>query len=208
MLLSLVDVFRCPADHEDTALVLSVDAWHGQRIDRGLLGCPVCHARYAIENGAVDFRSQRGAPASAVVADALSPDEVDRVQALLNLAEPGGVVLLSGRYAAAGPALAERIEIVCLLIGATGESERCVGVLLDDRLPIAAGSLRAAALEAPGPALIQQVVRSIRGGGRLLLDGPLALPVGVRELATDDRSWLGQVLEQPAVISLKRPVRS
>lgn len=204
MLLSLVDVFRCPADHEEAALVLSVDRWSGQRIDRGVLGCPVCHARYAIANGAIDFRSQPDAPPPAVVVDSATPDEVDRVQALLNLAEPGGVVLLAGRYAAAGPALAERIEITCLLVGATCESTNCVGVFVGDRLPLAAGSVRAGAVEASSPAIIPQMVRAIRGGGRLLLDASSPPPAGLVELAADGRSWLGQVLEQPAVIPLKR----
>jgi uncharacterized protein YbaR (Trm112 family) len=205
VLLSLADVFRCPAIHEESALVLSVDAWRGQRVERGVLGCPQCGSRYPIAGGAIDFRSVPDIPISSVV-DSGSTDEVDRVQALLNLADPGGVILLSGRYVALGSALTRRIETTCLLIGATSETENCVGMMVGDRLPLAAGSLRAAAVDAPSSSLVPELVRAIRGAGRLLLDG-VPLPAGVNELARDGRSSLGQVPESTPVVPLRRPGR-
>lgn len=204
MLLALADIFRCPADHEETSLVLSVDAWLGQRVERGVLGCPRCRSRYPIASGSIDFRSVRDIPIP-LLTDSSASDEVDRVQALLNLADPGGVILLTGRYAALGAELARRIEITCLLIGATSESESCVGMMVDGRLPLAAGSLRAAAAEAPLQAL-PELVRAIRGAGRLLLDGE-PLPTGVHQLASDERSALGEVLASAQVIPLRRPGR-
>jgi uncharacterized protein YbaR (Trm112 family) len=206
MLLSLADIFRCPADHEETPLVLSVDAWHGQRVERGILGCPQCQSRYPIASGSIDFRTVRDSPI-ALVTDSGPNDEVDRVQALLNLADPGGVVLLAGRYAALAAALSRRLEITCLLIGARSESESCVGMMLDDRLPLTAGSLRAAAADAPAPALLPEMVRAIRGGGRLLIDRT-PLPAGVHQLARDETSSLGEVLAPTQVIPLRRPARS
>jgi uncharacterized protein YbaR (Trm112 family) len=121
MLLSLADIFRCPADHEETSLVLSVDAWRGQRVERGVLGCPHCRSRYPIASGAIDFRSVRDIPIP-LVTDSSANDEVDRVQALLNLADPGGVILLAGRYAALGTSLARLIAGRCRRSSAPGPS--------------------------------------------------------------------------------------
>ena len=95
MLLSLVDSLRCPAGHEGTSLVLSVESWSGKRVSEGLLGCPLCHARYPIRQGAVDFTG-----GSSDVRHMVSDASVDvmRLAAQLQLNEPGGIVLLTGRY--------------------------------------------------------------------------------------------------------------
>src|SRR4029434_6055806 len=102
MLLSLVDSLRCPGPHEASSLVLSVEQWTEQRIAEGVLGCPMCHARYPIHRGVADFSKGVGV--------VRPPDEQPRADAMrlaaqLALADGGGVVLLTGRYAAAHEAL-------------------------------------------------------------------------------------------------------
>jgi uncharacterized protein YbaR (Trm112 family) len=206
VLLSLADDFRCPADHEESPLVLSVDAWRGARVERGVLGCPVCKARYPIANAVVDFRADRAHADVAVADDRPMPDESARVQALLNLSEPGGVLLLSGRYTALGATLADQLDLICLLIGASSTNEHCVGLMLGDRVPLATGSLRGAAIDdaASHSALVLEVTRTIRSGGRLLTSLGAEPPDGLRVLARGDGEWVGEVEGRPAVISLRR----
>ena len=44
----MVDTLRCLSVHEESWLVAAADETEGRHIMRGLLGCPVCHARYPI----------------------------------------------------------------------------------------------------------------------------------------------------------------
>ena len=205
MLLSLVDILRCPADHEETALVLSVDAWRGQRVDRGLLGCPFCRARYPIGDGVIDFRTGGGEPA--VVPEPVTPDEIARVRALLNLGDPGGVVLLSGRYAGAAESLSDEVDVTCLVVDGASRGEKCVGIMVGDRIPVADHSLRAAASDTTRqtPAFISELVRVVRARGRLLCDAGSEPSEGIAVLARDEQVWVGEVLDQPQVIPLRRP---
>ena len=205
MLLTLADVFRCPADHEETSLVLSVEAWRGQRVDRGLLGCPFCHARYPITDGVIDFRADRSTvPTSAP--EPAPPEEAERVQALLNLSEPGGVILLAGRYAAVATTLAEHVDTLCLVEGFHGREETCVGVLLGERVPVATGALRAAGGEdgLRTTHFLSELARTVQADGRVLWTGALPPPDNVELLAQGDGEWVGRVKEAPAVISLQR----
>ncbi|MGH9203351.1 MAG: Trm112 family protein, partial [Vicinamibacterales bacterium] len=119
MLLSLVDALRCPADHEESPLVLSADAWRGARILSGTLGCPVCHARYAIRDGGVDFTGSDRSH------EAYAPDEPGtfdstRLAAQLDLSEPGGIILLTGRYATRVEDLSALVDAVYVLVDSGG----------------------------------------------------------------------------------------
>ena len=84
----------------------------------GLLGCPACHARYPIADGVVDFAG--GTPGPRPPDESL-PSEPVRLAAQLGLAEPGGVVLLTGRYAFLADGLRELVEVTCLVADVVGE---------------------------------------------------------------------------------------
>lgn len=184
MLLSLVDIVRCPEPHQESTLVLSVEAWQGQRVWAGTLGCPVCHARFVIHDGVVHF----GGPVSETPGELVGEVDAFRIAAQLGLSEPGGVVLLTGRYARAHRQLIEAAEITCILVDAE-HAQSPLAVNFDGvrRFPLADGTLRGAAVD-PGRAtdfMLAEAVRCLRPRARLLAPASGALPVGSRPVAED-----------------------
>lgn len=206
MLLSLVDSLRCPADHEESPLVLSADAWRGTRISTGTLGCPVCHARYAIREGRVDFAG------GATVDEARVPDQPSgldpiRLAAQLNLAEPGGIILLTGRYAAGVWDLAALVDAIYVLVDSGGAvPDAAVSIELAGRIPFANGSFRGAAVDQgrATPEFLAEVARTVRFGGRVIAPVTLQLVDGLLLLAQDEQEWVAEVESTPPVVTLLR----
>lgn len=197
MLLTLVDSLRCPAPHEETSLVLSVEAWVGTRVAEGLLGCPVCHARYPIQRGTAYFTSRPVTVRHEAVADL--PDAA-RLAAQLGLMEPGGVILLAGWYSAVHDALASLVDVTCLLIDAPESlAPNAANLMVADRLPLVDGVLRGAAVEGQGARLIADVERCVRPSGRIVAPVSTPRPSITRIVAEDDREWVGEVMTQPAI---------
>lgn len=207
MLLSLVDAFRCPAVHEESPLVLSVDAWSGHRIRDGVLGCPVCRARYPIRAGHVDFAGH-----SAVRQEGAGPPaDPTRLAAQLALIEPGGIVLLTGRYAEAHAALAAMSEVTFLLVNsAVPPAPSAATMTVQSRLPLAEGTLRGAALDSPGisAAFLPELARWIRPGGRVVATSGSPLPDGIRLLAEDSAEWVGELAYAGPTVALRRAARA
>jgi uncharacterized protein YbaR (Trm112 family) len=207
VLLSLVDSLRCPAGHQEAALVLSAESWNGARVATGLLGCPTCHARYPIRDGVVDFTGGQAGPRP--------PDESletgpTRLAAQLGLAEPGGVVLLTGRYASLADGLVALVDVTCVAIDAVSHvSPAAIAFRLLDALPLRDAALRAAAIDDPRttPALLAEVMRCVKERGRLVAPSHAPLPVGVRMVARDEREWVGDVEAAHPVIPLRRGSR-
>lgn len=205
MLLSLVDAFRCPAGHEETTLVLSVESWSGQRVSEGLLGCPVCHARYPIHHGVADFTGgamdvRRAAPGS--------PPDAMRLAAQLSLTEPGGIILLAGRPVASAEGLAAIADVTCLVVSAAPLlSPAVVTIDVGDRLPLADRALRGAAVDEQhsSQGFLDEVARCVRGRGRIVAPAQSPLPPGTLIIARDEREWVGEVEAFTQPIPLRRP---
>ena len=204
MLLSLVDSLRCPAGHEETSLVLSVESWSGHRVSEGLLGCPACHARYPIHQGAVDFTAgggfvRRDGPGA--------PPDATRLAAQLSLEEPGGIVLLVGRHAAGADLLVEFCDVTCLLLDAPlTASAGAVNLEVADRLPLGDRVLKGAAVDgsrASGP-FLAEIARCVRPLGRLVGPAQVASPPGCRVIARDDEEWVAEVEEFTPRVPLRR----
>ncbi len=210
VLLSLVDSLRCPADHKPSTLVLSAEQWAEGRVSSGFLGCPVCHARYAIRDGVADFTrgvaSAANTPSGAVnAADGL------RLAAQLDLSDGGGLVLLAGSYADHAPALDAIAHVTCVLLDAgfaIPASMQAVGIRLLDRIPLVDGSLRAAAVDESGANLsfLAEVSRCVRDGGRVVAPVNSPMPRNVRLLARDEREWVGQIERLPSLVTPQRRV--
>ena len=188
--------------------MLSADAWSGARITRGVLGCPVCHARYPITDGVVDFT---GRGSHAPPQDGVSDEgDVMRLLAQLALGEPGGVVLLTGRYARRVAELVALVDVTFILVDAPDEPELNVATfVMSERVPLADGSLRAAAVDWDRAATpyLADVVRCLRSGSRVVAPVPATPPPGVRILARDEREWVGEVETSVPVTPLRRVVR-
>ena len=204
-MLALVDILRCPANHAESALVLSANRWSDSLVSDGQLGCPVCHARYDIHDGVIAFAND-GAPTAPTVTSN-DPGDPLRLAAQMGLMEGGGYVLLAGAYAAQAAALAELVDVTCLTIDSPALSDHgSIAIQVADRLPLADGVLRAAAITGKwtSPQLIGEVVRTVRAAGRVIAPSDTVLPHGVRDLAQDDVERVAEVLGTPSVLALRR----
>ena len=153
----------------------------GRDIVEGQLGCPVCEAIYPIPGGAVLFT-----PATAPEQRAEGED-VLRTAALLNLADPGGVVVLVGAWSVYARPLANVVDAHVLVIDPSDRVEGVSAIYAGGAIPLAAGSVRAVATDSP-----EAVVQTLRPGGRILSPAAVGVPPGVRELARDQQHWVGE----------------
>jgi uncharacterized protein YbaR (Trm112 family) len=192
----LVSALRCPAAHEETWLVAASERTVGRSILEGVLGCPVCHAEYRIHDGVAEFAATAG-NAGASTAPAADEEEVVRLAALLDLASPGGLVILGGEWDGCADALGAITDARLLLVNPTrhaGPSEPRSAIRVGDVLPVAPAACRAIALDADTATvpLLASAVRALRPGGRLAAPAACPMPDGVVELARDDRHWVAE----------------
>lgn len=202
MRVEIIELLRCPAAHEPTALVTVANERRGDRLIDGMLGCVVCGAEYALRDGVV------------LLGGAVAPSgiEVDasRTAALLGLLEPGVRVVLCGAYAGVASSLAQDVGAVCITVNASvavqgGADADHLVVGAASRIPLADGSIGALAVDAANEALLADAARVVRRGGRVLAPAHAPIPEGCLELARDDREWVAEV---PAAMSVPIVLRS
>lgn len=228
MRLELAERLRCPGAHAPTPLIVVAE----RAVDRDLvaarLGCPVCHLEARIVDGDVRFAAvpdDRPVARDEPGADRLAgpPADLERVIALLGLAEPGGSVLLTGRYALLAGALASAVDVSVVLMHAAaggarvGEpavaepavAEPAVAAVhgVPGSVPFTDGTFRAVALDADLPAsFVADAVRATAMGGRVLAQAGVAAPSGLKELARDDTEWVAARESGGAIVQLKRRI--
>lgn len=192
------------------------DRMRGRDVVDGTLGCPVCKAEYRIRDGVARFDAPRTEPshagdqsdasprddvavaAVAAIARAAGMPPAMYLAALLDLAEPGGVVLLEGSWCRLAPALEALRDARLLLLDPPADADAAVArsvIRGGGTLPVAASSLRAAALAsrgAAGAALLPRLAGALSARGRLVAAAELTLPAGVRELARDSACWVAE----------------
>lgn len=206
MFIELVDSLRCVQPHEDTWLVATFDRMENRRVVEGALGCPTCRASYPIRAGVVWLGA---VPAQATPADdppAAHPvaDEAMRLAALLDLREPGMRALLAGAHGAVAHALVGATQAELLVIDPPASVTPGDGVSIvrtGGRLPLAAASMRAVALDersAVAPGAIEAAVAALRDGGRLVAPATVPVPASVTELARDARQWVAERDARPS----------
>jgi uncharacterized protein YbaR (Trm112 family) len=186
MHLDVIPTLRCPREHEESGLVLVADATRGRHVVTGVLGCPVCEAEYPIRDGVAYFADPVGSSAPA------RTDEVMRTAAMLGLTEPGGVIMLGGQWAATADAIGDLAEALVLVVNPpaiTAYAEPVSLLYVGDRLPIAAGALRAAAIDTPLP----DIALVLRAKGRLVATTAVPVPPELAEIARDADYWVGEV---------------
>jgi uncharacterized protein YbaR (Trm112 family) len=96
MFIELTDHLRCPADHEESFLVLLPDRLEGRSVRAGRLGCPVCGRTFGVTEGVLDVG---GEPAGRVRPGALDPAALT---ALVGLERPRRLPRGRGGLGAAG----------------------------------------------------------------------------------------------------------
>jgi hypothetical protein len=211
MFIDLVDALRCPRPHEDTWLVAAALQTRGRCLVRGTLGCPICQAEFALEQGVVLFDGVgEGTAAGETAFEGEEPAELAmRLAALLDLSEPGGIVAVGGAWEPALDPLLDFTDVRVLVLEplAAWEPREPFGALRAVGLPVAAGGLRGVALDArtATPGRLAAAVRALRPRGRLVAPVHVALPDGVRELARDERHWVAE--REAAAVSNLVPLR-
>jgi uncharacterized protein YbaR (Trm112 family) len=212
MFIELVDSLRCVSAHEDTWLVAGVTRMDGRRIVEGKLGCPVCHREYPVRDGVAWFAGAPFGPESSHLTPAPSvatEDRAMRAAALLGLTEAGGIVVLGGSWAGCADAIAELSpsHVVVLNRAIPIDAPQTVSrLVVGERLPFAAGAVRAVALDAELAATsLESATAALRGRGRLVAPVSTPVPADATELARDDQDW---VAERVAVASPPVALRS
>lgn len=215
MRLELAERLRCPRPHAPTPLVVVASQVVERDLRRGEAGCPVCRYEARIVDGDLVDGGPR-TPADARPRAAASPTasptearELERLVALLGLAEPGGAVLLTGGYAALANDLASRCDVAVITDSprASRPLEDPVAAVLGftEAMPFTDGTFRAAALAAgTPPALATDQVRCVATGGRVVAPASVDRPAGLRELARDAQEWVAETEARPRVVELKR----
>ncbi len=188
--IDVIEILRCPAAHEPSALVTVAYARNGDQLVDGTLGCVVCGAEYALRDGVV--YSGEAVSASDVAVDAT------RTAALLGLVDPGMRVALCGAYAEVAQSIARDAGAACLTVNASpaahegAESDHLV-IGRVSRLPLADASLAALAVDDAHIALLADATRVVRRGGRVLAPAHAPVPPGCTELARDECEWVAEV---------------
>ena len=192
MFIELTDHLRCPADHDESFLVLLPDRMEGRSVRTGHLGCPVCGRTFQLADGVLDIGD---APATGV--ESRSVLEADALNSLAGLHGPGGYLTLVGPVASLWSDLAELNPGVALVaVNPPGEVADTLelSVLRGARLPIKSGSMRGVVLGRPfadDPYWVREAARAVLPGLRVVGEGKDPPEGLVNLLASAGGVWVG-----------------
>jgi uncharacterized protein YbaR (Trm112 family) len=195
--IELIDTLRCPRPHEESWLVLSTLVIEARHVREGTLGCPVCKSEYPIHDGVVDLRVRDGRELADRLPSALTGTlvDADHLAAMMNLADPNGFAVLVGRWGERADALLESNGCPPLMLVDPPErismQPGLSGVRCGAELPLAVGAARAIAIDTTDATRVRSAARATRVGGRIVAPVATPVPDGVRELARDERVWVG-----------------
>ena len=192
MFIELTDHLRCPADHDESFLVLLPSETVGRSVRAGILGCPVCNAEYPIADGVVRFADLPARPPVRLSASA------DALHAFLGLAGPGGYAALVGGVTAMAPELAElnrgvHFAVVAPIPGLV--ESRALSLIEAARLPFKTASLRGVVLGGgygDDAAWVGDAFRAVLPGLRVVGAGSAPGVPGLEILAAADGWWVGK----------------
>jgi uncharacterized protein YbaR (Trm112 family) len=200
----LTDILSCPRCGPQHGLILLADRLEERRVLDGWLGCANCRDHYPLVNGALDLR-----------VDTEKRDEVPHVApredgaawlaALMGLAGANGNVAIVGGGAELAPAVAALIpdiEVVAitdtLFVGPEAPQVSRMAVA-GETLPFRGGVLRALALTGGSEVSMEDAVRVVAPGGRLVVDdveegaGAQLRALGAEVLLEQDRVLVARV---------------
>jgi uncharacterized protein YbaR (Trm112 family) len=189
MHLLLTDILACPRCGPEFGLILLARDLRDRRIHSGWLGCANCRDRYLVHDGFGDFRAPADAPPASRATAGPGPAAggagpsagadaaAVRIAALLGLTDGGGYALIAGPGARHGgdvARLVEGLEIVAADPNLSAESETpgVSRIAVDRRLPFYSARLRGVWLSGDAAdTLLEEALRVVQRGGRVVLDG-------------------------------------
>lgn len=192
MYIEMLDLLRCPREHDETWLVAAFSEMDGRFVVTGRLGCPVCDASYDIVHGIARF----GGQVSDAFAPNVSPDSLMRTAALLNLTRPDALAVLSGSEASAADDLSKLTECRVIALNPTAkieDTDRVGTVSTTGRIPLASASVDAIAI-GDCHSLLADAARVLRPSGRLTARADAQLPAGLREIARDELNVVAEAV--------------
>jgi uncharacterized protein YbaR (Trm112 family) len=201
MHIELIDLLRCPREHEETWLVAALNAVQDRFVLKAKLGCPVCGASYSISNGVADLRVSSREPSTET--RSLDSESAVRIAALLNLSTPHAVAIVEGPQAAFAQRISDMTEGRVIALNPSvpvDDSETVATVLCDSRIPFASDTIAGVAGESAD--VIHDIPRVLRQGGRALLPVNSSIPTGLLEIARDQQSILAESVG--AMVKLRR----
>ncbi len=191
MFIELTDHLRCPADHEESSLVLLPDRLEDRSVRAGRLGCPVCGRVFGVYDGVLDLGGE--APGTAQ-SGALDPAALT---ALVGLSGPGGYLVLVGVPGARWREVAvlnPGVGLVAMNPPGDVRDEPGLSVLRGGRLPIRSRTMRGAVLGsgyAEDPLWVREAARVVLPGLRVVGEGPDPDPNVVDLMASAGGIWVG-----------------
>jgi uncharacterized protein YbaR (Trm112 family) len=192
MFIELTDHLRCPADHDESFLVLLPDRVEGRSVIAGQLGCPVCGRTFALESGVLDTGDS---PASD--APGRSVLDPEALTALAGLNGPGGYLTLVGPVADRWAEVAELnpgVALVAVNPGGGVSDAPGVSVLRGGRIPLRSGSMRGVVLGRPygaDPYWVGEAARVVLPGLRVVGEGADPPADLIDLMASTGGAWVG-----------------
>ena len=191
MFIELTDHLRCPADHQESYLVLLPGEVVARSVRTGQLGCPVCGRTYSLADGVLDIGGEAPAPPETTL---LTPEALS---ALVGLGGPGGYLVLVGRPAADWREVAELnpgVALVAVNPGPGVEDAPGVSVLRGATLPIKSRSMRGVVLGSPYGASahwVHEAARVVLPGLRVAGEGRDPETDAIELMASAGGAWVG-----------------
>lgn len=209
MLLALTDHLRCTRAHEESALVARADVVEARRMIAGVLGCPVCHVERIVVGRVVYWTPGAAiAPISQPEPD-VAGEPMLRIAALIGLAESAAPFVLCGGAGFAAAGLGGIADAPLVLLDPPDDRAAALTTVIRGapHVPLAARSTRGVVVAgawAADPDRVASAVTSLVARGRLVAPAATALPLGVREIARDEREWVAE--RDADVVPLRRSV--
>lgn len=205
----VLERLRCPSGldgaHADAPLVVAVTRRDGDRVLDGEAGCPVCGRTVAIVGGALTALGSPVDTSPVDGAEACEADDVWRLAALLDLRTSDGFVILDDAWHRCAAPLAALTGVEVLAVGGAAAGTGVSVLHGFERPPVADASARGVALTGGRSAdAVQAWTRLVKVGGRVVAPAVVPLPRSVRELARDDRHWVGVREPEGVPVSLVR----
>jgi uncharacterized protein YbaR (Trm112 family) len=191
MFIELTDHLRCPADHEESYLVLLPDRMVDRSVREGRLGCPVCGRTYSLVEGILDLGGEvPPTPASTLL-------EPEPLTALVGLSGPGGYLVLVGRPAGRWREVAELnpgVGLVAVNPGPEVVDAPGISLLRSGSLPLKSRSMRGVVLGSPygsDPRWVTDGARVVLPGLRVAGEGRVPESAAIDLMATAGGVWVG-----------------